>query len=268
MLVLISPAKTMKEQKSVSKDVTEPRLLQYSKQVLDQLKTFSAMELQKMMKMNDTLAALNYERYQTMNLDKQGIPAIYFYDGIQYKSMELDALEEDHKAYLNQTVRILSGMYGVLRPTDGIWPYRLELQQKGITIGEHKTLYDFWQDPVWNLLQEELEAKMLNNTECGSEKILVNLASNEYSKLLTKKLIEADCTFVTCTFQVKKGERLRVESTASKKARGQMVHYIARHQVKTMKDLMKFDVDGYAYHEELSSLNNPREIELVYVKTV
>ena len=268
MLVIISPAKTMKEQKLVSQDVTEPKLLEYSKQVLEQLKRYSATELQDMMKMNETLAALNYERYQTMDLGKQGIPAIYFYDGIQYKSMELDQLEPDHKDYLNQTVRILSGMYGVLRPLDGIWPYRLEMQQKGISIGESKTLYDFWREPVWDLLQNEFENESSINTEGSAEKILVNLASSEYSKLLAKKLKDTDLTYVTCTFEVKKGDRFKVESTASKKARGQMVHYIARHQVNTIEDLMKFSVDGYEYREERSSLDNPRQIELVFVKTL
>lgn len=266
MLVIISPAKTMKEQKIVSKAVTEPRLLEYSKQILEQLKGYSATELQNMMKMNETLAALNYERYQSMNLGKQGIPAIYYYDGMQYKSMKLDALEPDQKEYLNQTVRILSGMYGVLRPLDGIWPYRLELQQKGISIGEHKTLYDFWREPVWDLLQQELENEACLHMEGNKDKLLVNLASSEYSKLLTKKLKDTDLTYVTCTFEVKKGERFKVESTASKKARGQMVHYIAKHRVKMMEDLMKFSVDGYEYREERSSLDNPRQIELVYVK--
>lgn len=266
MIVMISPAKTMKASKSGDMKVTQPRLLHHTQMLLEVLRGYTASELERLMKMNTKLGVQNYERYQLMDLSQPGYPAVFFYDGIQYKSMQLASLTEEELGYLSDTLRIISGMYGVLRPLDGIWPYRLEMQQKGIQIKEANDLYELWAGPVQECLLEDLNAQMKNGR--NTERILVNLASNEYSKLVADWVGENKVKYISCTFKVNKSGVLKVESTASKKARGQMVRFIAQQKAETIEDLMKFAVDGYSYCEELSKCEKDDMIELVFVKTV
>lgn len=182
--------------------------------------------------------------------------------------MDVQSLDEEQSQYLNDTVRIISAMYGYLRPSDCVCPYRLELQQKGVTIGECTNLYEFWREPVYQLLQNELAVQRTQTNIKREEQLVVNLASAEYSRLIEPYLEEAEFTYITCTFLVKKGEQVKVESTASKKARGQMVQYIARHRIATLEGLKQFDCDGYRLAEEVNASIDMRQIELRFIKDV
>jgi cytoplasmic iron level regulating protein YaaA (DUF328/UPF0246 family) len=246
MKVIISPSKTMVECVKCDRTLSLPTNVKETKEIMNRLKGLSEEDIRQLMKINDRLAKLNKNRYESLKFDTSGNPAILSYDGLQYKNMQINKFTEDEITFLDNHIRIISGLYGVLRPLNSIYPYRLEMQSK-LRIGDATCLYDFWNSIIYKTLEKETDT-------------IVNLASNEYSKII-KPFIHKDMNFITCVFKVKKADKLKVESTASKIARGQMIYYIIKNKIVRAKDIKVFNQDGYSFMEELSTKE-----EYVFVK--
>ena len=276
MITIISPAKNMRKSEDWKELIDEgelscPRLYEKSNEVLAHMKEYITEEIRAIMKIKEDLAQLNYCRFQRMKPisccknSKDGkespkftgkTPAIFAYDGIQYKSISPESISKDGIEFLNDHLRIISGLYGVLRPFDMIDEYRLEMQTK-VKINDKANLYSFWDDSISGNISEDL----------GGEGIVLNLASKEYSKTVEKyfdnKKSESKIKLITCTFKVEKAGKLKVESTASKKARGYMVRYIAENKIDGIEGVKTFNIDGFTYSE-----NESTEKEIVFVKKV
>ena len=192
--------------------------------------------MKSLMKINDKLAIQNVERFANMRFDKAGICALDAYDGIQFKAMQIEQLGEEEWQYLNHHLRILSGFYGIVRPSDSIYPYRLEMQCRFVT-EDSKNLYDFWKDTI---------AK-----ELPQEEFIINLASKEYDKSVRSYISKE--RFIDIIFYIKENDKLITRSTQVKQARGRMVNFMAKHKVENLEELTQFAYDGYQYHAELSN---------------
>ena len=276
MITIISPAKNMRKSDDWKNLIDEnelscPKLYEKSNEVLKHMKEYITEEIRAIMKIKENLAQLNYCRFQRMKPiscckdSKSGsespkftrkTPAIFAYDGIQYKSIAPESISKEGIEFLNEHLRIISGLYGVLRPFDMIDEYRLEMQTK-VKVNDKANLYSFWNGSISGSISEDL----------GGEGIVLNLASKEYSKTVEKyfdnKKSESKVKLITCTFKVEKSGKLKVESTASKKARGYMVRYIAENKIDDIEGVKRFDLDEFRYSEEEST-----EKELIFVKKV
>ena len=173
-----------------------------------------------------------------MNLHKNLTPAVLSYEGIAYQYMAPSVFEDGHLSYIEEHLRILSAFYGVLRPMDGVVPYRLEMQAKA-GISGCRDLYDFWGEKLYREVRDD-------------SGVIINLASKEYAKCIEKYLTPDD-TYITCVFGETVQDRFVTKGTYAKMARGEMVRYMAEHQIENPKDLKSFDRLNYKYREDLSS---------------
>lgn len=249
MLILLSPTKTMKTD-GPHKPTGIPCFLEKTKELLTAVQQLSLEELSSLMKIREPLALENQKRFAAMRFDQMGTCALEAYDGLQYKAAEIATLSEKEWQYLQAHLRILSGFYGLLRPMDSIYPYRMEMQAR-LRIKNAPHLYAFWND----LLAQRCLAEMKDH----KTKLLLNLSSKEYEKAIVP-YVEKEL-FVQVVFRIEKNGRLKTESTQAKQARGQMLRYLAEVQAETLEDVKGFDRNGYAYEEALS-----KEQELVFVK--
>ena len=238
MRIILSPAKKMNEALDSLEPLGLPEYLDQTEVILDWLRQRSQPELQKLWKCNDRIAQQNYERLRHMDLHARLTPAVLSYEGIAYRYMAPVVFEREQFDYVQEHLRILSAFYGVLRPMDGVTPYRLEMQAKA-AIGSSKDLYDFWGSSLYESVRDP-------------SGIIVNLASREYAKCIEKYLTDAD-TYITVTFCEKSGSRLVTKGTYAKMARGEMVRYMAEMQIENPEDIRRFDRLGYVYRAELSS---------------
>ncbi len=218
MQIIISPAKKMVEDRDSLAPRSVPQFLPQTKQLLKVLRAMSPQELQRLWGCNDAIARLNVQRLETMELEGDLTPAILSYQGIQYQYMAPGVFTYDELDYVREHLRILSGFYGVLRPFDGVTPYRLEMQAK-LKMGEAKDLYSYWGGDIAGLLFSE--------TDC-----ILNLASQEYSRCVSAHLTDG-VQFITCLFCERKSGKLIEKGTLCKMARGEMVRYMAEHQIET-----------------------------------
>lgn len=251
MIAILSPAKTIDEKSfNIELDVTTPRFLGHSKIIMDQLKELEIPELSKLMKINDNLAQLNYIRNQNWEVfdGSNKKPAILSFKGEAYRGLDAESFTKEELKYCNDNLRILSGLYGSLRPLDGILPYRLEMGTK-IAIKDKKNLYEFWKGNLTSSMHSDLESH--------KEKIIVNLASEEYSKVINLKEFEV----ITPVFKERRGTGFKVVTVYAKKARGMMVRYMAENRIETVDELKDFAMEGYRYNEILSKGN-----ELVFAR--
>ncbi|SEC91329.1 hypothetical protein SAMN04489761_3945 [Tenacibaculum sp. MAR_2009_124] len=246
MKIIISPAKSLDfETKANTKEYTQPRFLEHSEKLNKKLKTLSKKKLSDLMKISDDLGALNYERNQNWNpifTPENAKQAAYSFTGEVFRGLDITSLENDKIPVLNDKLRILSGLYGILRPLDLIQPYRLEMGTK-LKVGRADNLYKFW----GNLLSDSL------NEEMEEEELLINLASTEYFKAVPKKALNT--SMITPVFKDLKNGQYKTIMTYAKKARGLMVRYIIDNNIETLDDLKGFNVEGYAYSESMSSEN-------------
>lgn len=238
MRIILSPAKKMKVDTDSLDGVELPSYLSETEELLKWLRQKSPTELKALWKCNDKIATENVERIDRMDLYKGLTPAILAYEGIAFTYMAPAVFEDSHLSYVQEHLRILSAFYGALKPMDGVTPYRLEMQAKA-KVGKTKDLYDFWGDKLYQGVRDE-------------SGIIVNLASKEYSKCIEKYLTGGD-TYITVTFCEKVKDKLVTKGTYAKMARGEMVRYMASHQVEQPEDMKGFDRMGYVYREELSS---------------
>lgn len=244
MKIILSPAKKMNIVTDIL-DYTElPEYLQQTEEVLRWMQSKSYGELKDLWQCNDKLAEQNFARLKHMDLYKRLTPAILSYEGIAYQYMAPVVFEDKQFDYVQEHLRILSGFYGVLKPMDGVSPYRLEMQAKA-SINGHKNLYDLWGSRIYESVRDE-------------DGVIINLASKEYSKCVEKYLTKQD-NYITVTFCETFRGKLATKPTYAKMARGEMVRYMAEMQIENPVEIKNFDRLYYVYRDDLST-----ELEYVF----
>ncbi len=248
MLIVISPAKTLDfKTKSTTNKFSIPEFINDSKSLINQAKNLKPEDISTLMKISEKLAILNFERFQDwetpFDLDnsKQSILA---FKGDVYTGLDAQTISKADLDWVNNHLRILSGLYGLLRPLDLMQAYRLEMGVK-FENTNGKNLYEFWGDKITNSLNKDLE-----NLE---EPILLNLASNEYFKSIKIKSLAAN--IITPVFKDFKSGKYKIISFYAKKARGTMVRWIIDNKITNHRELINFNIDGYKYCEDESIHN-------------
>lgn len=242
MKIIISPAKKMNIDDDIFEYRSKPVFFEQAEEIMNYMKNLSYDECKTIWKCSDKLAQLNYDRVVNMDLNYRLTPALFSYEGIQYQYMGARVLSRDALEYLQDNLRILSGFYGILKPLDGVVPYRLEMQSKFINY-KNKDLYEYWADKIANSLFEETN-------------LIINLASKEYSKCVEKYLKNSPGTkFITCVFGEINGEKVIEKGTLAKMARGEMVRYLAQNKICDLEGLKRFDKLEYKYSQEKSNEN-------------
>lgn len=237
MKIIISPAKKMNVNTDIFPCRNLPVFMEAAKKLLDCLQRLTYEEAKAVWNCSDKLAALNYDRLQTMDLEQNLTPAILSYEGIQYQYMAPGVFTTEAYEYVEEHLRILSGFYGMLRPFDGVTPYRLEMQAR-LGCAEIDSLYDFWGGRIASKLFEEADT-------------VLNLASKEYSKCVSAYLPE-DKRMITCVFGELIEGKVKEKGTMVKMARGEMVRYMAENHIEDVEEIKGFDRLGYTYAEALS----------------
>ena len=254
MKIVISPAKSLDlETPLPTSKYTQPLFLKEAETLNTTLSQKSKKDIGELMHISDALATLNKERTQQFSIpftETNARPAIYTFDGGVYQGLDSFSLSEDKVEHLQDTLRILSGMYGVLKPLDLMQAYRLEMGIK-LKVGQADNLYKFWGDSITEQLNNELE----------DNELFVNLASNEYFKVINKKLLKTP--IITPIFKDFKNGKLKVISFFAKKARGRMVRYITDTNAQTIEDILGFNYDDYKYSSEHS---NPEKQEYTFIR--
>lgn len=246
MKIILSPAKTMNEFDIAFQYKDLPIFIHETEKLKDELKKYDVNEISKLMKCNDSIALLNYNRYQHMNLYENLSPSIFTYVGLAYQHLACHIMTQSQLDYIQEHLIILSGFYGMLRPFDGIKPYRLEMETK-LSINGFSNLYEFWSERIANELYKEND-------------IILNLASNEYSKCI-KPYLNENRKMITCVFAQRINGKLKTKATEAKMCRGYMVRYMAENNIQDLEKIKQFDYKGYIYSESDSSEN-----EWVFVK--
>ncbi|MUP46809.1 peroxide stress protein YaaA [Gramella sp. BOM4] len=253
MKIVVSPAKTLDyESKLPTTRGTQPEFLETAAKLNRKLSRQTKKELSELMSISDKLADLNYTRYQEFEEEhdkKNSRPAMYAFNGDVYTGLDAYSIPTEKLDKVQDTLRILSGMYGILRPLDLIQPYRLEM---GTSIGieRKKDLYEVWKKKVTDYLNNELE----------DDELFLNLASNEYFKSVDKKKLKVPV--ISPVFKDFKNGKLKIISFFAKKARGSMVRYIIDNDCESLNDIKGFDYDGYRFSEE----HTKKENEPVFIR--
>ena len=237
MKVLLSPAKSMREENTIKGDI--PIFIKETKTILNKMKSLSSKEIRELMSVSDKIAKINYDRFQNFFKQKSGCAAFIF-DGAVYKSLNIENFNKKELKLANEQIRILSGMYGMLRPMDKIVPYRLEMGTR-ISIKDKKDLYDFWKKS----LTEHLDSNIKKN------ELIVNLASVEYSKAIDLNYFGD--RVINPIFKEKKGDDYKVVAVHAKRARGLMARWIIQSRASSATNLKDFNLEGYRYSSALSS---------------
>jgi len=252
MKIIISPAKSLNfETKTPVKEYTQPIFLAQAERLNKILKKKSARVLSKLMSISDNLGSLNYERNQEWNLPftpENAKQAIFAFTGEVYRGLDVNTMPKEKLPQLQDKLRILSGQYGLLKPMDLMQAYRLEMSTK-LKVGTKINLYQFWGNTITKALNDELE----------EDEIFVNLASNEYYKVIKPK--ELKVPVITPVFKDFKNGEYKTIMTFAKLARGQMVRYIIENDIDTIDDLKGFNVGGYGFDANLST-----ESELMFTR--
>lgn len=243
MKIFLSPAKRLDENPMVSwNSVTEPQFLSKAETIMKTLAKKSPKNLMEIMKISNDLAEMNYDRNQTWKKnpkDEESFLAGLMFDGEVYRSFRDAKFNEKELKYLQDNLYILSGLYGILRLTDKVMPYRLEMGTK-MKIGKKENLYAFWKKTLTDFVNSQIE----------EDEILLDLASNEYLSAIDKKAIKGK--WIDVKFKDYKNGKLMQIMVYFKQARGQMANFCAENHVKTIDELKKFDRMNYAYDDNLS----------------
>ena len=238
MKIILSPAKKMIVDTDNIAPVELPVFIDKTAEILNWMKSKSKEELQTIWKCNDKIAEQNFHRLENMNLYQMLTPAVLSYEGIAFQYMAPSVFEIQQFEYLQNHLRILSAFYGVLKPMDGVTPYRLEMQAKA-EIEETTNLYDYWGDRLYHSVIDD-------------SRTIINLASKEYSKCIERYLSDKD-NYITITFCELSGDKLVTKGTYAKMARGEMVRFMAENNIENPVDIQKFDRLGYIFRGDLSS---------------
>lgn len=252
MKVLLSPAKALDMSKQITSSIsTSPVFMEESKTLAKKMSKFSARKIGKMMHLSKDLADLNFERYQNWQPESEfngdNNFAVAAFNGEVYRGFDAVSLKEAGMKEAQERVRILSGLYGILKPFDVIYPYRLEMGTRWAVTPKKSNLYKFWGAKIANVLNEE------------GEDVIVNLASQEYFKAVDRKALKAKV--ITPLFKELKNGEYKTVMVFAKKARGTMARYIVDQKIEDVEDIKAFDLDNYRYDENLSS-----ELEWVFTR--
>ncbi len=246
MKIVISPAKSLDFEKQIkTKEYSTSSFEKESQQLINKLKKLSRKKIGELMKLSPQLVDLNYHRYQewstpfTIENSKQ---AGFVFTGEVYKGLDFESLSEQNIKKAQEKLRILSGLYGILKPLDLMQPYRLEMGTRLAYSTKVKNLYQFWDNKITDAINKELKE---------DDGILVNLASNEYFKAVNPKKIEGKV--ITCNFKENKNGDYKIVMMYAKNARGKMSRFIIENDLKDTEELKTFDVDGYHFNPKLSS---------------
>ena len=240
MKIIISPAKKMNVETDCLSIQGLPKFLPEAESLCEKIRGYTYEEQKTLWKCNDKIARLNAERFRDMNLKTGLTPAILSYEGLQYQHIAPQVFTEKELTYIQEHLCILSGFYGVLKPFDGVTPYRLEMGTKLETEG-CKDLYEFWGDKLY---QEVIK----------DDGIVINLASKEYSQSISKYILPKE-RFITVEFGEVHNGKVKQKGTFSKMARGEMVRYMAENQIEDIEKIKEFHVMGLQYAEEFSNEN-------------
>lgn len=241
MKIIISPAKKMNVDTDTFENSSLPKFLSDARKLMGIIQSLSLEEAKKLWKCNDKLAELNYKRFQDMDLERQLTPAIMAYEGLQYQHMAPGVFTAEALSYVREHLRILSGFYGLLKPFDGVTPYRLEMQAK-LPVGKCRDLYEFWGDRLYKSLLDD-------------HRTIINLASKEYSQCIEKYLTPED-RFITIEFGESVDGKVKQKGTLAKMARGEMVRFLAENEIMDVKHIREFKGLEFTYSEELSDEKN------------
>lgn len=240
MKIILSPAKKMKIVDSSYITLSKSGLLNESKKLLDYLKSLSLPELKDIWLCSDKLASKSYLELSRLNLDNLQSPAILSYDGIAYTYMAPSIFDGDMYNYINENLYILSALFGALKPSDGVMPYRLEMQAK-FEFLTFNNLYDFWGDKIYKLIHP-------------SDGIIINLASKEYSDAV-RPFISSSDRFIDINFVESVNNKLVTKATFAKMARGEMVRFMAENKIETLEELKNFDRLNFSFRSDLTTEN-------------
>jgi len=248
MIVLLSPAKTLDYSPSEVDTYTEPRLLDRSSQLVEVLQKKTVKSLKSLMKVSDQIATLNAERFATFSipfLTNSTKQAILAFKGDVYLGLEADKMEEEDLDFAQKHIRILSGLYGLLRPMDLMHPYRLEMGTP-LKVKRKKNLYEFWGDEITDLINQDLK-------QSGSSYI-VNLASQEYFHAVNQQALKGQ--LLTVHFKENRNGVLKVISFNAKKARGAMARQIVLGRITQPEELKELEIEGYVFSPSHSTDDN------------
>ncbi len=252
MKLVLSPAKSLNfESELPTNKVSESCFLKESERLNKLLKKKSAKSLSKLMKISDNLGQLNYERNQEWELPftkDNARQAVYAFSGDVYRGLDAYTIPKDKLEKVQDTVRIISGLYGLLKPLDLMQPYRLEMGTK-FPVGKNKNLYEFWKQKVTKALNDELE----------DDELFLNLASNEYFKAIDTKTLKVPV--ITANFKDLKNGEYKTIMTFAKLARGYMTRYVIDTNANTIDDIKGFNYEGYGFSESMST-----DIDLVFIR--
>jgi len=245
MLTILSPAKSLNFETPIPPiKPTIPTFVQYGKNLVDNLKKLSAPDLETLMKISPKLAELNWQRFQEFSLpftNKNSQPALFLFDGDVYQAMEITGYNQKDLEFAQNHLRILSGLYGVLKPLDLMQAYRLEMGTKTKNI-IGKNLPQFWQEKIADFLNSELENQ--------KEKTIINLASEEYFAAIDSNTINAK--IINIVFKENKSGTYKTVGIFAKKARGLMANFIIKNKIEKSEDLKNFKIENYSFKKEFS----------------
>lgn len=244
--IILSPAKTLRKNlKAKQMDFTTPVFLEKSQAIVSQLKTYSPVELRKLLNVSQDIADLNFTRYAEWHLPftpQNSTPAILSFAGDVYQGLMATDFTDDELEFSNQTIFMLSGLYGIMRALDLMQPYRLEMGTN-LKIGQQNSLYEFWGSSITNFLQQAV-----------GDGYLVNLASKEYSRVIDHKVFGD--RFINIEFKEHRPEGLKVIPILSKRARGLMARFVVKNKIANVDDLKLFDYESYSFSDLLSDNTN------------
>lgn len=247
MKIVISPAKSLDfESKLPTSTFTSPEFLEQAETLNSKMATMSKKAIGKLMSISDKLSELNYQRYQDFSVPftkENARPAVFSFSGDVYVGLDAYSLNDAKIDKMQNSLRILSGMYGILKPLDLMQPYRLEMGTQ-LKINRKKNLYDFWGNSITDSL----------NNELNDDELFLNLASQEYFKVIKPSLLKVPV--ISPVFKDFKNGKLKIISFFAKKARGSMVRYVLDNDIYSLDDLKSFDTDGYGYSEEFTINKN------------
>lgn len=245
MIILLSPSKTLDlSRDNIPEEFTIPKLLEHTKELVNEFEKYSVEELSEMMKISDKIAQINYERFQNfkfpfnLNNSKQ---ALLSFKGDVYKNIDVNNYSKDEILFAQQNIIILSGLYGVLRPLDLIQPYRLEMNLKT----------KYWKEKITTYFIKNLK----------DSEVIINLASKEYSNAIDMNKIPN--RVINCVFKEFKDERYKIIAIYAKIARGTMTNYIIKNRINNPEKLKDFNLDNYKFSKEMSENN-----EYVFIRKI
>ena len=250
MIIVLSPAKTLDYDFDFSNQHSVPTFLNQSSKLIKLLQKKEPKDIASLMGLSDKLATLNYDRYQAWTASKtvsnDSKPSMLVFKGDVYQGLQAESLSKSDLNFAQKHLRILSGLYGILKPLDLMKPYRLEMGTK-LETSKGNNLYEFWGDKIQkNVLSELKDMK---------SDLIVNLASKEYSSVLGK--MSEDINLVSPTFKDYKNGNYKIISFYAKKARGLMARWIIKNKIQNFEDLVDFNLDGYSFSKKESTVTTP-----------